>query len=276
MVNDAKVSDHHALIPTEQAVAASAMSDKEYKLYQLIVRRFLANFFPPSEFEQTTVEAKANEELLRTKGERLITPGWRAEDLDESGDEAESKLPQLTKGDNKAIANVSLTQGKTSPPPRFNEGSLLTAMEKPAQFMAEKDAAISKTLAEAGGIGTVATRADIIEKLFSSFLIEKKGKELYVTSKAKQLLELVPEELKSAALTAEWEQRLERIVQGKEKKAAFIADMKEYAKSVVGQVKADTTTFRHDNKTGEKCPECGKFLLEVNGKKRQNARLSGP
>lgn len=262
MVNDAKVSDHHALIPTEQAVAASAMSDKEYKLYQLIVRRFLANFFPPSEFEQTTVEAKANEELLRTKGERLITPGWRAEDLDESGDEAESKLPQLTRGDNKAIANVSLTQGKTSPPPRFNEGSLLTAMEKPAQFMAEKDAAISKTLAEAGGIGTVATRADIIEKLFSSFLIEKKGKELYVTSKAKQLLELVPEELKSAALTAEWEQRLERIVQGKEKKAAFIADMKEYAKSVVGQVKADTTTFRHDNKTGEKCLNAASFCLK--------------
>lgn len=267
MVNDAKVSDHHALIPTEQAVSASAMSDKEYKLYQLIVRRFLANFFPPSEFEQTSVEAKANEEMLRTKGERLITPGWRAEDLDESGDEAESKLPLLTKGDSKAIANVSLTQGKTSPPPRFNEGSLLTAMEKPAQFMAEKDASISKTLAEAGGIGTVATRADIIEKLFSSFLVEKKGKDLHVTSKAKQLLELVPAELKSAALTAEWEQRLERIVQGKEKKEAFIADMKAYAKSVVGQVKADTTTFRHDNKTGEKCPECDKFLLEVNGKK---------
>ncbi len=173
----------------------------------------------------------------------------------------------MQKGEAIAVKSISLVQGKTSPPPRFNEGTLLSAMEKPAQHMTEKDARISKTLAEAGGIGTVATRADIIEKLFASFLVEKKGKDLHVTSKAKQLLDLVPEELKSPALTAEWEQRLEKIVQGKEQKSAFIAEMKEYAKSVVGQVKADTTTFRHDNKTGEKCPECGKFLLEVNGKK---------
>ncbi|WP_078393098.1 DNA topoisomerase III [Shouchella patagoniensis] len=267
MVNDAKVSDHHALIPTEQAVSASAMSDKEYKLYQLIVRRFLANFFPASESEQTTVEAEANGEKFRAKGERLVSAGWRAEDLQEDEGDVQDLLPAMQKGDSIAVKSISLVQGKTSPPPRFNEGTLLSAMEKPAQHMVEKDAEISKTLAEAGGIGTVATRADIIEKLFASFLVEKKGKDLYVTSKAKQLLDLVPEELKSPALTAEWEQRLEKIVQGKEKKSAFIAEMKEYAKSVVGQVKADTTTFRHDNKTGEKCPECGKFLLEVNGKK---------
>ncbi|GAF12704.1 LOW QUALITY PROTEIN: DNA topoisomerase III [Bacillus sp. JCM 19045] len=266
MVNDAKVSDHHALIPTEQAVAASAMSDKEYKLYQLIVRRFLANFFPPSEFEQTTVEAKANEELLRTKGERLITPGWRAEDLDESGDEAESKLPQLTRGDNKAIANVSLTQGKTSPPPRFNEGSLLTAMEKLRSLWRKKMQLFQRRLLKLVGLVPLRQEPILLRSSFQASL-RRKARSFMLRLKRNNCLSLVPEELKSAALTAEWEQRLERIVQGKEKKAAFIADMKEYAKSVVGQVKADTTTFRHDNKTGEKCPECGKFLLEVNGKK---------
>lgn len=265
MVNDAKVSDHHALIPTEQAPPISAMNDKETKLYYLIVRRFLANFFPASESEQTVVEAEVANELFRTKGERMISQGWRQNEDEEQA--KESKLPKFTEGEKLSLNGVELKRGETTPPARFNEATLLTAMEKPAQFMEEKDAQISKTLAEAGGIGTVATRADIIEKLFSSFLIEKKGKDLFVTSKGKQLLELVPEELKSPALTAEWEQRLEKIVQGKEQKSAFIADMKQYAQSVVGQVKADTTTFRHDNKTGEKCPECGKFLLEVNGKK---------
>ncbi|MFS0788521.1 DNA topoisomerase III [Shouchella sp. 1P09AA] len=265
MVNDAKVSDHHALIPTEQAPPISAMNDKETKLYYLIVRRFLANFFPASESEQTVVEAEVANEPFRTKGERMISLGWRQNEDEEQA--KESKLPKFTEGEKLSLNGVELKRGETTPPARFNEATLLTAMEKPAQFMEEKDAQISKTLAEAGGIGTVATRADIIEKLFSSFLIEKKGKDLFVTSKGKQLLDLVPEELKSPALTAEWEQRLEKIVQGKEQKSAFIADMKQYAQSVVGQVKADTTTFRHDNKTGEKCPECGKFLLEVNGKK---------
>ncbi|WP_263705436.1 DNA topoisomerase III [Shouchella tritolerans] len=267
MVNNAKVSDHHALIPTEQPQSASAMSDKETKLYHLIVRRFLANFFPPSESELTSVEATANGELLRAKGERLVSAGWRGQETGEEDEALARLLPAMSKGDKKAVKLVGMTQGKTSPPPRFNEGTLLAAMEKPAQHMEAKDETIKKTLAQAGGIGTVATRADIIEKLFSSFYIEKKGKDLYITSKGKQLLELVPAELKSPALTAEWEQRLEKIVQGKEQKQAFIAEMKEYAKAVVAQVKADTATFRHDNKTGEKCPECGKFLLEVNGKK---------
>ncbi len=172
MVNDAKVSDHHALIPTEQAPPISAMNDKETKLYYLIVRRFLANFFPASESEQTVVEAEIASEALRTKGERMISLGWRQnEDEDQA---KESKLPKLTEGEKLSVNHTELKRGETTPPARFNEATLLTAMEKPAQFMEEKDATISKTLAEAGGIGTVATRADIIEKLFSSFLIEKK------------------------------------------------------------------------------------------------------
>ncbi|SDB85639.1 DNA topoisomerase III [Shouchella lonarensis] len=265
MINDAKVSDHHALIPTEQSVSIRALSEKEYKIYDMIVRRFLLNFFPPSVSEQTSVEAVAAGLPLRMKGERLVAPGWRAHI--ESTAQASSDLPKLTEGETKVIARVEQTEGETSPPPHFHEGTLLAAMENPAKYLGSDDANLKKTLVAAGGIGTVATRADIIEKLFASFLLEKKGRALSITSKGKQLLELVPSELKSPALTAEWERRLESIVQGKEQKETFIADMKNYAAQVVTQVKADTKTFRHDNKTGEKCPECGKFLLEVNGKK---------
>ncbi|WP_059104216.1 DNA topoisomerase III [Shouchella shacheensis] len=267
MVNDKEVSDHHALIPTEQAPVPSAMSDKEFKLYQLIVRRFLANFFPASVAELTTVQAEANGELFRAKGERPVTTGWREQALEEAGEEAEATLPAFSEGETKKITKLDSSRGETSPPPRFNEATLLSAMEKPAQYMSEKDEKLAKTLGKAGGIGTVATRADIIEKLFSSFLIEKKGKDLFVTSKGRQLLDLVPSELKSPALTAEWEQRLEAIANGKQKKTAFIEEMKQYAGTVVREIKNGTKTFRHDNKTGEKCPECSKFLLEVNGKK---------
>jgi DNA topoisomerase-3 len=124
-----------------------------------------------------------------------------------------------------------------------------------------------KTLGETGGLGTVATRADIIEKLFDSFLIEKKGKHIYITSKGKQLLDLVPEELKSPALTAEWEQKLGAIAKGKLKKASFIEEMKQYAQAVVREIKESEKTFKHDNLSTKRCPDCGKLLLEVKSKK---------
>src|SRR5699024_3806997 len=122
-------------------------------------------------------------------------------------------------------------------------------------------------IGETGGIGTVATRADIIEKLFNTFLIEKRGKDIFITSKGKQLLELVPEELKSPALTAEWEQKLGAIAKGKLKRKTFINKTKEYSKSIVKEIKNSDAVFRHDNITRSKCPECGKYMLEVKNKK---------
>ena len=130
----------------------------------------------------------------------------------------------------------------------MNEATLLTAMEK-------------------NGLGTVATRADIIEKLFSTFLIEKKGKELHITSKGKQLLDLVPVDLKSPELTASWEKKLQDISKGKVNKNVFINDMKNYSKDIVKEIKVSDSKFKHDNLTRNKCPECGKYMLEVNGKK---------
>ena len=126
-----------------------------------------------------------------------------------------------------------MTEGKTTPPASFNEGTLLAAMENPTQFMQGESKDLIKTIGESGGLGTVATRADVIERLFKSFVIEKKGNDIFTTSKGRQLLELVPEDLKSPALTAEWEQGLTKIANGKMKKAEFMKDMIAFSKQAV-------------------------------------------
>ena len=142
-------------------------------------------------------------------------------------------------------------------------------MENPAAYMESKDKAMAKTLGETGGLGTVATRADIIEKLFSSFLLEKKGKDILLTSKAKQLLTLVPEDLKKPELTAEWEMKLSKIAKGELKRADFMEDIRAYSEELTGQIKGGEGTFRHENLTNTKCPQCGKRMLLVKGKNRE-------
>ncbi|MEM5016441.1 DNA topoisomerase III [Metabacillus indicus] len=269
-VDDSKVSDHHAIIPTEETVIASAFSDKERKIYDLVVKRFLAVLSPAFEYEQTSLTCRIGDETFLAKGKAVLSQGWKEvyeyEEEDDKDGLSEQQLPVLNKGDVLSVQSLVQTKGETKPPSRFNEASLLSAMENPAKYMSG-NADLKKVIGETGGLGTVATRADIIEKLFNSFLVEKKGKELFVTSKGKQLLELVPEDLKSPALTAEWEQRLTQIAKGKLAKQDFVQEMRGYAKAVVQEVKNSSKTFKHDNLVGKKCPECGKLLLEVNGKK---------
>ncbi len=272
-VDNSKVSDHHAIIPTEQNVSLSSLSDKERKIYDLVVKRFLAVLYPPFEYEQTTIKAKVGEETFIAKGKIVLSQGWKEvydnnfEDDDSKGELAEQILPSVNKGDILNISTISQTKGETKPPAYFNEGTLLGAMENPVKYMSNESKDLIKTIGETGGLGTVATRADIIEKLFNTFLIEKKGKDIFITSKGKQLLELVPEELKSPTLTAQWEQKLAAISKGALNKNTFINDMKGYAKKVVNDIKSSEEKFRHDNLTRTKCPECGKYMLEVNGKK---------
>lgn len=269
-VDDSKVSDHHAIIPTEQKPNLSNLSSEERKIYDLVVKRFLSVMLPPFEYTQTTIEGKAQGERLIAQGKVIISKGWRKlyDKVDEDNSEEDIKeqvLPKVNKGDKFKIESVSLNKGQTKPPARFNEGTLLSAMENPHRYInVGKDAA--KTLNETGGLGTVATRADIIEKLFNAFVIEKKGKDIFPTSKGKQLIELVPNELKSPLLTAKWESQLDEIAKGKRDWNSFIKDMKNYSVALVEDVKGTNSKFVHDNKTGKKCPTCGKYLLEVKGK----------
>ncbi|WP_040047798.1 DNA topoisomerase III [Bacillus thermotolerans] len=264
-VNDAKVSDHHAIVPTEQTAILSDLSDKERKIYDLIVKRFLAVLLPPFEYEQTTVEAVIGSEAFSAKGKRILSLGWKEVYGKEEDDE--ESLPALKQGDILRVQSLKATEGETNPPSRFNEGTLLSAMENPAKYMEEGDKKLKQTLSETGGLGTVATRADIIEKLFNTFLIEKKGKDIILTSKGKQLLELVPSDLRSPALTGEWEQKLNAIAKGKLKSEAFMKEILQYTKAVTNEIKHSDKKFKHDNVTGSHCPDCGKLLLEVKGKK---------
>ena len=272
-VDDSKVSDHHAIIPTEETVFLAKMTDKERKIYDLVVKRFLAVLYPPFEYEQTTMKADIGGETFIAKGKTVISFGWkevyenRFEDEDHNDEVKEQLLPRLEKGDKLTILSVNETKGETKPPARFNEATLLSAMENPAKYILGENKELAKTLDKTGGLGTVATRADIIDKLFNTFLIEKKGKDIFLTSKGRQLLDLVPEDLKSPALTGEWEQKLEAIAKGKLNKNVFINDIKGYTKTVVYEIKNSTKKYKHDNVTGTKCPDCGKLMLEVNGKK---------
>ena len=273
-VDDKKVSDHHAIIPTEEFVQLEHMSNEERKIYDLVVRRFISVLYPACEYEETSLTAQAAGETFAARGKRILSSGWRAIYEDgpalEDDDTDSQNLPQLKNQDHLPIDRVNLTSGKTKPPARFTEATLLSAMENPARYMESNDAAARRTLGETGGLGTVATRADIIEKLFHSFLIEKKGQEILVTSKGRQLLSLVPEDLKKPELTADWEMRLARIARGEHQEKQFLQDIESYTKDLIREIKTSEGTFRHDNLTNAKCPRCGKRLLSVNGK---NARL---
>lgn len=272
-VDDSKVSDHHAIIPTEQRVSLGMLSSEEKNVYDLVIKRFLSVLLPPFEYIQTSIKVKIGDETFRAKGKVVKSKGWKmvydkVDDLEETTEEGllkEQVLPILSKGDKIKINAVEIKNHQTKPPARFNEGTLLSAMENPQKYITiDKESA--KTLGETGGLGTVATRADIIEKLFNSFVIEKKGKELVPTSKGKQLMELVPKDLKSPLLTAKWEKELDDISKGKENVHDFTGRMRNYATALVQDVKFSTDKYTHDNLTGKKCPECGKYMLEVKGK----------
>ncbi len=271
-VDNSKVSDHHAIIPTEQSPNMSNLSSEERNIYDLVVKRFLSVMMPPFEYLQTNIVTEIAGEKFVAKGKVIKSKGWKAlydrEDMEEPSEEDGLKdqvLPKLNIGDKLKINSVDINKGKTKPPARFNEGTLLSAMENPHKYInVSKDAA--KTLNATGGLGTVATRADIIEKLFNSFSIEKRGKEIVPTSKGKQLIELVPSDLKSPLLTAKWESQLEDISKGKEDAMDFIVEMRRYSRALVEDVKVNGNKFVHENVTGAKCPKCGKYMLEVKTK----------
>lgn len=268
-VDDKKVSDHHAIIPTEQFVQLDHMTNEERKIYDLVVRRFLSVLYPPFEYEQTTMKASAGGEIFTAKGKIVKQAGWKEVyegAWTEEEEEDFQKLSDIQEGEKLKIERVELTAGKTKPPAPFTEATLLSAMENPVKYLEHADEKAAKTLGETGGLGTVATRADIIEKLFHTFLMEKRGNDIYLTSKAKQLLELVPEDLKKPELTADWEMKLSEISKGKLQKDLFLKEIRGYTENLIREIKTGEGTFRHDNLTNTKCPVCGKRMLAVNGK----------
>lgn len=279
-VNDAKVSDHHAIIPTEEVPELSHMTVDERRIYDLVVRRFLAVLYPPFEYEETVLTAKCGDNVFAARGKVVVSPGWKEacggmkEDQEEQEETEEDWrdqiLPAVQQGQKLTVKSVQCREGKTKPPARFQEATLLSAMENPVKYMASGDQSQAKTLRETGGLGTVATRADIIDKLFGSFLMEKRGQEICLTAKGRQLLELVPKELRQPELTADWEGKLAKIAAGDIRRDTFMKEIRSYTKELLGEINSCEGTYRHENMTNKKCPSCGKRLLAVNGK---NAKL---
>lgn len=262
LIDDSKVTDHHAIIPTEQFNNLSALSNEERKLYDLIVRRFLALFLPPCRFDQVQVTLDISGERFHASGSVMKEPGWKEAygssdftDPDQEDDDrqqedpaAQQRLPELQPNQSLPVKQLKELSRQTRPPARYTEASLLTAMEK-------------------NNLGTPATRADIIEKLVKTDTIERQGAHMLPTGKGKQLIDLASPELRSPELTAKWEQELENIAKGKGSMDAFLASIRKQAAQLVQEVKISSTEYKPHNLTHSKCPDCGQVLQEVKGKR---------
>lgn len=271
IVNNQKVSDHHAIIPTEQSPSLSKLSFEERNIYDLVVRRFMAVLSAPMEYDEVKLQIDVGENSFYAKGKTIKNAGWKEfygaidEDEEEEAENRSQQLPDIRQGASLDVLNVKIISGKTRPPARYTEATLLSAMENPSGQIEDKS--LKKVIATTSGLGTPATRADIIEKLFDNFSIERVGKEIHPTAKGKQLIKIVPPDLKSAELTAKWEQQLQNISKGTASMKTFISEMRDYSTSLVSMVISSNAQYTHDNMTKDKCPVCGKYLLEVNGKK---------
>lgn len=268
-VNNSKVSDHHAIIPTEQVPDLSSFSTDEKRIYLLVAMRFLCCFCEDYSYDQVKAVLECEGERFHVTGNTVVNEGWKKISISEDDDEEESdaseqkNLPELKKGDVYKCKKTTVKALKTSPPSRYTEASLLSAMENPSRFITDK--AMKEYIG--GGLGTPATRADIIEKLYSTFYIEKKDNVIYPTPKGVQIIGIVPGELKEPLLTAKWEMRLDAIAKGDAKKDEFITEMKKYASELVKNVAHSEAKYVHENITRTPCAVCGKMMLEVNGKK---------
>lgn len=253
IIDDSKVTDHHAIIPTEQTVLLNELSTEERRLYDLIVRRFISLFYPAARYDNVAVTLDVAGEALHAKGTTMKDSGWRAvydgQPVDEDEEDEESLegsgalLPELKEGDSVTVKRCRIQSGRTMPPKRYSEAALLTQMEK-------------------HGLGTPATRADIIEKLVSSDTIERQGNLLHPTGKGKQLIELAPSDLRSPDLTAKWEAELERIARGQGKPGPFLEGIRDMAQGLVAGVKKSDATYKPHNVSNSHCPDCGTRLLE--------------
>ncbi len=250
VVNNEKVSDHHAIIVTDQPLFLRDLSQDERKLYDLIAKRFIALFYPPYQYEAIRMELDLNGERFVAKGNRVMDLGFKKV-IGKDGEEKESTLPSVEEGQMLSVQDVQLKSAFTEPPQRYTEADLLGKMEK-------------------HNLGTPATRADIIEKLLHGESIERQNNRLFPTKKGKQLIDLVADELTSPELTAKWERDLEAIAKGKGNAREFLANIRKQTEKLVSEVKMSSKEYRPHNLTGSKCPDCGEFLKE---KKTKQGRM---
>ena len=272
VVNNEKVKDHHAIIPTNaERHPVDKMGDDDRKIYDMVVRQFLAIFHPEAVFENTRVETSVENHLFRTTGRVLVVPGWRAvfgeaADLDDAAAEDEDdagrsqRLPKLERGEAADIRKVADQRKETKPPHRYNDGSLLDVMETAGQLVDDEEL---REAMKDSGIGTPATRAAIIERLLAVGYLERDGRALVVTEKGMNVIRLLGEhDLTSPTMTGQWEHRLANIETGSDSRAAFMSDIVKFAQETVLELDTKLKDVRIARANLGPCPVCGQAIVE--------------
>jgi DNA topoisomerase III len=278
VVNDAKVDDHHAIIPTDVEHDISTFSPDERRIFDLVARRFLAVFHPPARYARTTVVTLVEDERFRTRGKVTLEAGWRGvygveADADKSKEEdpESTELPPLEKGQRVKVVSAESEAKETRPPPRYTEATLLSAMETAGKFVDDEE--LREAMKERG-LGTPATRAETIETLIRREYIERVGKDLAPTPKGLQVITMLEEnKLTSPELTGDWEKRLRDIEHEKGEKQDFIKGIEEFTAATVKAIEAlDKEKLRPERVELGPCPRCGAETGEII---RENSKAYG-
>ena len=273
IVDDTKVTDHHAIVPTNKKLSGELPPD-EGKVYDLVARRFLAAFFPAARFENTTVVTAVSGETFLARGRVVLEAGWRRLYPNGVGGKKEKEppdLPPVEAGQEWAVGKVAVKEGETKPPPRYSESLLLGAMETAGRFVEDEEL---RQAMKDSGLGTPATRAATIERLIKVGYLVREKKALVPTEKGRALIGLVGESpLASPDLTARWEERLAKMEKGAESRPDFMADIKGFASALVDEVRAKegekvagpakSSVNGKSNTPLGACPKCGSPVVET-------------
>ncbi len=279
IIDNSKVTDHHAIIPTDAKLRLDSLTEEEGKVFSLVAARFLAVFYPYYRYETTKVYAEAEGERFLSKGTVVLEEGWQAVEKaltpaaaakKKKKDEEEQKLPALTEGEERKIEKATVQKKKTKPPTPYTESSLLSAMENAGRFV--EDEALKEQMKDSG-LGTPATRAAIIERLLTVGYIVRKGKTLIPTEKGRKLIEVVPNEMRSPQTTGKWEKGLSSIAKGNMTEERFMASIRRYVQFLIQDAasgrRADVVFpeeqirgKKRKNNVFGKCPICGRDILE--------------
>jgi DNA topoisomerase III len=260
--NDAKVSDHFAIIPT--GTVPGSLDNNEQAIFDMVTKRFVAVFFPPAQYENTTRITRVEGEPFKTEGKIMVAPGWlEVYGRDSAGDKPDENLPAVQRGERVRTVRIEINTDQTRPPVRYNEGTILSAMEAAGKLVDDEEL---RDAMKEKGLGTAATRAAIIETLISAHYLTRQGKELQPTAKAIQtimLLKSAVPELTSPELTGEWEFRLREIEHRKLTRDAFMRDIRELTKDIVGKAKHfHPDDHMPDTEPFGQCPKCGSPIVE--------------
>jgi DNA topoisomerase-3 len=279
VINDAKVTDHHAVIPTDVAHDVEKFSPDERRIFDLVARRFLAVFHPPARYARTTVVTEVEGESFRTRGKITLEAGWRgvyglepdAEKQSEDEDSEGGELPTLQEGQTVRCLGAEREDKMTRPPPRYTEATLLSSMETAGKLIDDEE--LREAMKESG-LGTPATRAEIIETLIRREYIERVGRDLQPTPKGLQVITMLEEhKITSPELTGSWEKKLSDIEHGTGDRRAFIDEIATFTKEIVGQIEAlDKEQLRPERVELGLCPRCGAETGEII---RENSRAYG-